>query len=120
MKPLRTRELPQSAISTLPNRGGVNRRIAKTKYTISRKTGTRTQGLRLNAKHMYNLALIDKGFLRHPAFKRRGEENRRVVWVTQRVTPGWFTEPLKDAQPDVQRKVNEAMEAVIAQIQEGL
>jgi hypothetical protein len=120
LKPLRKEKLPQSATDHLPRRGGLNKRIAKSKYTISRRTSNRTQGLRLNAKYMYNLMLIDKGFVRHPAFKRRGEEGRRVVWVTQRVEPGWFTKPMEDAQPDVQRRINEAMQEIADRITEGL
>lgn len=117
MKPLRKVELPQSAMEVLPNKGGLNRRVAKTVFRIQKKTGLQQAGIRLNARYMYNILKMDNpGWVRHPVFKRRGEEGRRTVWVTQRITPGWFTRPTDAARPRVQRGMTEAMNHMARQI----
>lgn len=120
LKPLRRVALPKSALTTLPRHGHINVLVSKTKYRVSRRTGASTAGLRLTAGNIYDLLRIDQGYLRHPVFKRKGEEARRVVWKTQRVTPGWFTGPTRDAAPEIQAEIKSAMERIVAQIQKGL
>lgn len=118
LKPLRTTDLPASALDTLPKKGGLNRKVAKTKYRIQRRTGSRTAGLRLVAKYQYNIRRMDNpGIVRHPVFKRKGEESRRVVWVNQKIEPGWFTKPTKTAQPRILGGMNRAMSHTVAQIE---
>lgn len=118
LKPVRTVALPKSALETLPRRGGVGAVVAKTKYSISKKTGNRVAGLRLTAKNIYNLRRIDQGVLRHPVFK--SEKRPHPKWVNQKVTPGWFTKPTDDAAPDVRREIAKGMDRVARQITKGL
>lgn len=118
LKPVRTVELPKSALETLPRHGGLNVLVSKTKYSISRKTGNRIAGLRLTAKNIYNLRRIDSGTVRHPVFK--SEKRAKAPWVNQKVTPGWFTQPTEAAAPHVQREIMKAMDVVAKQITKGI
>jgi hypothetical protein len=113
MEPLK-RELPASARSHLPRRGGLGNLVAQSKVRTSRRNSGRAVGLRLQAANP-NLQLrkLDDGELKHPVFRRAG---RPVVWVTQPVRPGWFTDPTQAAAPVVRAQVQAAMSAVAAQI----
>jgi len=122
LKPVRTVDLPKSALETLPRKGGINVIVAKTKYTINKRTGNRIAGLRLTAKNIVNLRRIDDGVLRHPVFQNPHQKKKsaKTAWVNQKVTPGWFTEPTGAAAPDIQREVTKAMDRVAGQITKGL
>jgi hypothetical protein len=119
VKPLKA-ELPASARTHLPRRGGLAERVAGSRIGFTRRTSGRGVGLRVQAKNAYHLAQMDKGFVRHPVFKRRGEESRSFVWVTQRVIPGWFTDPTDAAAPRIRREVLRAMDDVARKINAGL
>jgi hypothetical protein len=110
-------ELPASARSHLPKRGGLAERVAASKVGFSRRTSGQAVGLRVQAKNAYHLAQMDAGFVRHPVFKRKGEEGRRVVWQTQRITPGWFSKPTEAAGPRIRAEVQAAMDVVAKQIE---
>jgi len=58
----------------------------------------------------------DRGTIRHPVFQQPG---RPVVWVTQSVTPGWFTDTMQSGAPVVRKELLEAMENVARQIARG-
>jgi hypothetical protein len=117
MKTLRKHDIPASALATLPKKNGVNALVAKSSYRLSKSTSLRRYGLRLLAKNQYDLYRIDKGILRHPVFKRKGEESRNAVWVEQRVPPGWFSKPCNHAAPQIRIDVQEAMTHIIKQIE---
>lgn len=110
MKPLR-QELPRSALAKLPRRGGLAARVAGSKIRTTRRNTGRSVGLRLRADNPDNIRRIDKGEVRHPVFGRRGGP-----WVTQPVTPGWFTEPTQAAAPAIRQKVTAAMQDVAAEL----
>jgi hypothetical protein len=110
-------DLPNSAIEILPNKVGLNRRVAKTSYRLQRRTGLRQAGIRLTGRYVYNiLKMDDPGWVRHPVFKRKGEQGRHAVWVTQRITPGWFTRPTTKAKPRLQSGMVKAMDRMARQI----
>jgi hypothetical protein len=115
VKPLKS-ELPASARSHLPRRGGLAERVAASKVGFSRRTKGNTVGLRVQAKNAYHLAQMDKGHVRHPVFKRKEERNRSAVRVTQKVDPGWFTDPTEAAAPRIRREVQQAMDTVAKKI----
>jgi hypothetical protein len=98
----------QSARAQLPQRGGLAKRVAATSIRTSR---TR-QGVRLRARNanLKGLAAIDRGIVRHPVFGNRNE------WVTQRVNPGFWTEPLEASAPEARREIEAAMRTVIQKI----
>lgn len=103
-KPL-VQELRQSARQTLPKRGGLAERVAKSQIRTVRRASSRTQGVRVTAKNPYVLGRLDQGQLRHPVFGRN-------VWVDQTVKSGWWTRPTDAIGPDVRKGVEAAMEAM--------
>jgi hypothetical protein len=68
-KPL-VQDLRQSARETLPKRGGLNERVAKSQIRTQRRASSRTQGVRVVAKNPYVLARLDQGHVRHRVFGR--------------------------------------------------
>lgn len=103
-KPL-VQELRQSARETLPKKGGLADRVAKSQIRTVRRASSRTQGIRVTAKNPYVLGRLDQGKLRHPVFGRN-------VWVDQTVKSGWWTRPTEAIGPDVRREVGAAMAAM--------
>jgi len=87
----------RSAASRLPQRGGLADRVAKSKMTTRRRAG-RNPGITIRARGMPQLQGMDRGRVRHPVFGRG-------PWVTQRITPGWFTEPMEAGAPEVRREL---------------
>lgn len=100
----------ESARSTLPRRGGLAARVANSSIRTMSPGGARFSGVRLQAKNQYSLGRLDRGINRHPVYG-----NRRV-WVTQKVTPGWWTKPTKEAAPQARAQVEQAMQRVANKI----
>jgi hypothetical protein len=96
----------KSARRILPKRGGLAARVAKASITTRKRSGPRIAGVRVVATSRDSLRQIDRGFIRHPVF------GNRERWVTQRVQPGWFTEPTEAMRDDVQRALIKAMNDV--------
>ena len=89
----------------LPKRGGLAERVAKTPQRVQVRTGNQTAGVRIVVGGGSNAARgANSGAFRHPVF------GNRDVWVTQRVTPGWFDEPLRKSAPEVRRDLERAMQ----------
>ena len=84
-------------VRLVSNRGGVTLRLM----------ATERGGKRID------LARLDKGELRHPVFG-----NRRV-WVGQRVKPGWFTTPIEQNIGEFRKAIDDAVDAVIKEIDRG-
>lgn len=101
-KPL-VQDLRQSARETLPKKGGLNERIAKSQIRTVRRASSRTQGIRVTAKNAYVLGRLDQGHVRHPVFGHK-------VWVDQTVKSGWWTRPTEAIGPQVIRSVEAAMQ----------
>jgi hypothetical protein len=53
------------------------------------------------------LAQLDAGVLKHPVYG-----NRNVTWPAQAVEPGFFTNPLQAAEPDVREAIDKALDDV--------
>lgn len=89
-----------SALGTLPKEGGLNERVASSKITSRTSLSTRSARVRLvSSMGRRRLRDIDRGRLRHPVF------GNRDVWVTQQVTPGWWTKPMEDGAPAVRKAI---------------
>jgi hypothetical protein len=119
LNPLR-RDLRESARNNLPKKGGLNENVAKLRFTVSRRDTPKGGGIRLIAKNAYQIRRMDEpGVVRHPVFKRKGEEGRNQVWEDQKIRPGWATNPfLKQAAP-IRQDVEQAMDRVIKKIDGG-
>lgn len=109
MKPLRA-ELPRSALAKLPRRGGLAAQVAASKLRNTRRNTGRAVGLRLTATNPDNIRRIDRrGEVRHPTFGHG-------PWVTQKVTPGWFTQPTDALAPQARADVEAAMNTIAAKL----
>jgi tape measure domain-containing protein len=75
-KPL-VQDLRQSARETLPKRGGLNERVAKSQIRTQRRASSRTQGVRVVAKNPYVLARLDQGMSAIRVFGRPSGSTRR-------------------------------------------
>jgi hypothetical protein len=109
LKPLKA-DLQESARTTLPRRGGLGERIARSKF----RTRRNRQGLRLQAVSQDSIRKIDRGFVRHPVF------GNREVWRGQRVAMGWWSKPVEAAAPKVRRELEQAMDRVAKKIVRGI
>lgn len=96
----------------LPKSGGLAERVAKAPQRVSVRTGATTAGVRLVVPKKGGSAAggANRGVVRHPVF------GNRDVWVEQRVTPGWFDDPIKAAAPSIRRDIERAMEDVAKQV----
>lgn len=108
MKPLR-QTLPQSARAKLPRRGGLAELVARSKIRTVRRNAGRSVGVRLRAENPDNIRRIDKGQVRHRVYGHG-------PWVTQRVPPGWFTEPTEAGAPNARKQISAAVDATAAEI----
>lgn len=104
-KPMR-RNAQEEAARRLPRRGGLNARVAKERLSTSSSRG----GVAIVGPRRKQLKRIDEGFVRHPVF------GNREVWVTQRVTPGYFTEPMLAGEKTARRDVIAHLDQVAREI----
>jgi hypothetical protein len=99
-KPLKD-ELRQSAMDTLPKKGGLAREIAASKIVTRRGQ----KGVRIVGKNVYSLYHLDKGVIRH------GKGHK-----VQATRPGWWTIPTELAAPHVRAEIVTAMDEITKQI----
>lgn len=109
-KPMRA-NAKKSAENNLPRAGGLNKRVARARFS-TRRRGGKNPGVKIVAKGMDQLALMDKGTVRHPVYGNRGR------WVNQPIpdAEGWFTKPMEDGKPEAQREIVKALDAVAKKI----
>ncbi len=94
----------------LPKRGGLADLVAKAPQRVRVRTGATTAGVSLVvAKSNSGARGANRGTVRHPV----PGTNR---FVDQKVTPGWFDDPAKEAHPDLVEAAREAIDDVAKQI----
>jgi hypothetical protein len=108
LKPVKA-DIKQSA-GTLPNRGGLAARVARTPLRTRRSKS----GVRIVAKGTLSLWHLDQGIIRH---RKGGDINAGKVLRTR---PGWWTIPTEAAAPEVRREIVAAMDAVAKKIGRGV
>lgn len=96
----------EAARVELPSAGGLNDRVAGSKFTIKTRTSGKAVGVSIVGKGDLDLPALDRGRLRHPLFG-----NRRH-WYTQMVRPRWFTEAMEKQAPQVRRELVDAVAAI--------
>lgn len=101
-KPLKE-DAKREAEAILPRRGGLNRRVARSRLTTRTRVSGRNPSVRIMSKTGQR---IDRGQVRKPVF------GNRTVWVTQRVQPGWFTRPMERDEHWVRPELEQAMRNV--------
>lgn len=103
------REAKDEAGKRLPQRGGLAQRVAQSKLSTRRRSG-RNPGIRITAKGLDQLEAMDRGFVKHPVW------GNRDVWVTQEITPGWFSDPMEQGRPEVARRIEQALDELAAEL----
>ena len=100
-----------SALESLPRRGGLAAKVAAEKATMRASYGS--GGARVSLRRKRGRGL-NAGRLRHPVF------GDRKTWVGQPVNSGWFDDPIRDAAPDIRRKIEAVVKRVTDKITKGL
>lgn len=86
------RSARQGALAILPHRGGLDERVAASRFTARvRKVGSGA-GVTIRAAGQYNLNRMDDGRNRHPVWAHGPRSG--WGWANQTIRPGWFTNPL--------------------------
>jgi hypothetical protein len=98
----------------LPHRGGLAADIAKSKLAVRTRASGEKTGVRISAQGRRSLREIDRGSVRHPVF------GNRKVWVGQKVTSGFFTEPLEHDADEVRTALRHVMGDVARRIERGI
>jgi hypothetical protein len=97
----------------LPHRGGLAARIAAEKYAVRTRLTGENAGVRISSNGRRGLREINKGLVRHPV------HGNRHAWVTQRVEPGFFTDPLEHDVGTVRIALHRVMTDVAQRIERG-
>lgn len=98
------------ALSRLPQRGGLAKQISKEPARVQTRTG-KDPGVRIVVgKKRGGARAANRGWIRHPVF------GNREKWVDQKVTPGWFDEPMQASAPDIRQALQQAIEEVADKI----
>lgn len=110
VKPLK-KDVKAHARSSLPRRGGLAKRVARTSLPHRTRRGAGTAGVKIEAKAnaVNDPKRIDRGRVKHPVFGGG-------PWVLQDVTPGWFTKPLEDGAPVVRKELLQVMDETVSKI----
>lgn len=105
----------ESALTSLPNGGGLNVWVAKNVRIGTRnRLAGRNPGVRIQADRKgSDIAAMNRGRLRHPVF------GNRQVWVTQQIRPGWFSRPMAAGAPAVRRELNHVLEDFAGRLERG-
>lgn len=111
--PLR-KEVTDSALRTLPHKGGLNQWVARARPTVSNRLTGRAAGIRVKqSKKGHDLPAIDEGRVRHPLF------GNRKVWYALSVPEGYFTKPLNKSVPRIRTALLLAIETTNRRIARG-
>lgn len=110
LKPL-GKDISESAEEKLPKRGGLNKKIANSRYA----TRTKALSVTFQTTNLYQIQNMDKGIVRHPVF---GNDDSITKWVDQKITPNFWTEPIEKAKPEVQASVDEAIAETLEELSE--
>jgi len=108
------KDIRAEALDSLPSRGGLGEMIAGSRYAVRTRTSGKQVGVRVEGRLTeIDLDVIDRGRVRHPVFAREG---RSPSWVNQPVRPGFFSRPVAESFPQIQKSVMQAMDNVAEKI----
>jgi hypothetical protein len=98
------RAAKDSARDTLPSRGGLNARVARSDITFRVIRSSSRSGIRFTVQRnaVRDPASINRGRVRHPTYGHR-------PYPIQLVKPGWFSIPMKAARPKVRVAITGAI-----------
>ena len=96
-------EIRDSALRNLPRRGGLAEKVAAEKASLRATYGGSAARVSIRRKRGRGL---NAGRLRHPVYGNR--EN----WVQQKVDANWFDDPIRDAAPDIRRRLQAVLDRI--------
>lgn len=121
-KPIKA-EIASSALAMLPRRGGLAALIAGAKIRVSTRLTGRNVGVSIIGKWSgHDLKAVDEGKIRHPIRQRKVEKERgrKPLWVSQQITPGYWTKVFDGTAPDIAREeFLKAVDRVAAKLRAG-
>jgi hypothetical protein len=100
-------------LAVLPKRGGLNRRAAAARMTVTSRRGAAEPGVTIevrSGRQRIDVGRLDAGSVRHPVF------GHRSTWVGQRVVAHTITGSFEDHAEAARREVSAALDRVAAQI----
>jgi hypothetical protein len=99
----------RSALTRLPKKGGLAKRVARSKITTSARTTGSGAGVTILARSGYDISSINRGRVRHLSFGH-------LPWVDQSVSPGFWADPLNEAAIPVRHEIQKLMDDIAAKI----
>lgn len=105
-------KIRESARSKLPKRGGLNKRVAKTKIVTKRRMSGVRAGVRIVGASGYDIGSINLGHVRHLTYGH-------LPWSDQAVKPGFWTEPIIADAPVVRKEIDRVMDDITDKIRRG-
>lgn len=102
-------ETRKFARDLLPRRGGLNERVARSRFRTKIRTGA-NPSVRITATGL-DARLNSQGRDRHPVY------GNRDAWVEQKVKPGWFDVPMRRGSRHVREELVRAIDEVAKQLE---
>lgn len=96
----------KSNASRLPHKGGLAEKVAKSRITQKNRLSARNPTLAIQATNDVNLWRLDRGRIRHPVYGDRDK------WVTQDVPSGWWSDAMKESEPEVRRGLAKTLDRI--------
>jgi hypothetical protein len=104
-------KIKANAMSELPGRGGLARRVAGSKFATKTRTTSKVTSIRITAANAYEVKKMNAGMLRHPVY------GNRKKWVSQTIKAGWFTDPIEADAPAIRAALGKVMADIAAKIE---
>lgn len=110
-KPLK-QDVRDSARDRLPRKGGLNKRVERSKIVTKRRMTGKNAGVRIVGSSGYDIGSINRGRVRHLTYGH-------LPWSDQAVKPGFWTEPLVAGAPTVRKEIDRVMDDIGKKISRG-
>jgi hypothetical protein len=108
-KPLK-RAARDGALQLLPHRGGLDERVAASKFSTLVRARGKGAGVRVKGASDMDIGAMNRGRLRHPTFGHR-------PWKTQTIRPGWFDDSLTIEADKARREIEDALDRIAAELE---
>lgn len=95
----------REARSILPKGGGLNKRVQSSRMSTRVRFLGRDPSVRIEAKGMQQLEMIDRGWVNHLTFGH-------LPWTVSPVPSGWFTRPMQQGLPLVREEISRSLDEV--------
>jgi hypothetical protein len=111
------KEVTTNTGNYLPRKGGLSTRAsrAKLRHRITKSKNARVSIIAPADPRVFRDPLrVERGRIKHPVF---GMAHSRNNWVFQDVIPGWFTRPLEESAPIVEKKLINEIDRFTSEIE---